>query len=150
MIKQDLTSGDTDATVALVTLSARLGRAMSRVSLVEVPAATLRLLSLLDELAPVGISSLADADRCSQPTMSTAVQQLVAKGWATKTPHPTDARASLVALTPAGATVLNGARRRISDVLLQRLAADPCHDVADVERAVLLLHHLLRSEEGTS
>ena len=138
------------AATALVTYSARLGRATSRVSDIAVPAATLRLLSLLDEVGPAGVGELAQADRCSQPTMSGAVRHLVDNGWARKSPNPYDARASLVELTPDGAAVLAESRRRISDVLLERLAADPCHDVADVEAAVRLLQHLLRPQEGTS
>jgi DNA-binding MarR family transcriptional regulator len=141
--------GDDELISALVMYSARLGRAISQVSLAEVPAATLRLLSQIDELAPIGISQLAQADRCSQPTMSGAVQNLADKGWVTKTPHPADARSSLVELTPAGATVLRGARARLGAVVAERLAADPCHDLADVRAAVTLLQHLLRPE-GTS
>jgi DNA-binding MarR family transcriptional regulator len=137
-----------DAATALVIHSARLGRAISRVTVADVPAATLRLLALVDELGPVAIRHLAAADRCSQPTMSGAVQNLVDRGWATKAPHPDDARSSLVALTDDGVAVLAGARRRIGDVLLDRLAADRCHDVRDVEAAVQLLQHLLRPTEG--
>jgi DNA-binding MarR family transcriptional regulator len=99
-VSQSIKSDDAESTIAaLVMYSARLGRAVSRVSLADVPAATLRLLSQIDELAPVGIGRLAEADRCSQPTMSGAVQKLADKGWVTKTPHPTDARSSLVDLT---------------------------------------------------
>ena len=137
------------ALAALVMYSARLGRAISRVSLSDVPAATLRLLSQIDELAPVGIGRLAEADRCSQPTMSGAIQKLADKGWVSKTPHPTDARSSLVDLTPAGVTVLRGARSRMAAVIGDRLDADACHDLDDVRATVTLLQHLLR-DEGTS
>jgi DNA-binding MarR family transcriptional regulator len=143
--------GDEAAIAALVMYSARLGRALSRLTMADVPAATLRLLSQIDELEPVGISHLARADRCSQPTMSGAVQGLVEKGWVTKTPNPDDARSSLVRLTPEGSAVLRNARRRIGGVIAERLAADPCHDIADVRAAVSLLEHILRTnEEGTS
>jgi DNA-binding MarR family transcriptional regulator len=140
---------DVDDIAALVMYSARLGRAVSRVCLADVPAATLRLLSQIGELQPVGIGRLAEADRCSQPTMSGAVQKLADKGWVSKTPNPVDARSALVELTPAGTTVLHGARRRIAAVVAERLAADDCHDLDDVRAAVTLLQHLLR-EEGTS
>jgi DNA-binding MarR family transcriptional regulator len=82
--------------------------------------------------------------------MSGGVRHLVDNGWARKSPHPDDARASLVELTPQGAAVLAESRQRISEVLLDRLAADPCHDVDDVAAAVRLLQHLLRPQEGTS
>lgn len=127
----------------LVTYAARLGRAMSRAAAPDIPAATLRLLAQIDELGTAGVSRLAQADRCSQPTMSTAVQGLVDRGWATKTPNPDDARASLVELTPTGADVLTQARRRIGAVVAERLAADPRHDLDDLAAAVSLLEHLL-------
>jgi DNA-binding MarR family transcriptional regulator len=134
-----------ELSAALVTYSARLGRAVSRTTS-GIPAATMRLLSQLDELGPVGISSLAQSDRCSQPTMSTAVQGLVDKGWASKTPNPSDARSSLVELTEAGTAVLAQARHRHGTVVAERLAADNRHDVDDLERAVALLRHLLDTE----
>lgn len=149
-MSQSISSVEAESTIAaLVTYSARLGRAISRVTLSDVPAATLRLLSQIDELQPVGIGRLAAADRCSQPTMSGAVQKLADKGWVSKTAHPTDARSSLVELTPAGATVLAGARQRMALLIGDRLAADPCHDLDDVRAAVTLLQHLLR-DQGTS
>ncbi len=142
---------DTDVealSAALVTYASRLGRAVSRLTAPEIPAATLRLLAQLDELGPVGISRLAQADRCSQPTMSGAVQNLVNKGWVTKTPNPADARSSLIELSEAGTTVLDDARRRIGAVVAERLEADPCHDVSDVAAAVALLEHLLPADQG--
>jgi DNA-binding MarR family transcriptional regulator len=149
-VNQSSTDAAAQAVTSLVTYSARLGRATSRVSDIAVPAATLRLLSLVDEVGPAGVGVLARAVRCSQPTMSGGVRHLVDNGWARKSPHPDDARASLVELTPQGAAVLAESRQRISEVLLDRLAADPCHDVDDVVAAVRLLQHLLRPQEGTS
>ena len=135
-------------TATLVTYAGRLGRAVSRVAAPDLPAATLRLLAQLDELGPSGISRLAKADRCSQPTMSAAVQHLVEKGWATKTANPEDARSSLVQLSEAGRGVLDDARRRIGAVVAERLEADPRHDIADVAAAAALLQHLLPPEQG--
>ena len=128
---------------ALVTYSARLVRAVSRRTAQEVPAATLRLLSQLEELGPVGVSQLAVADRCSQPTMSASVMNLTDKGWAAKQANPDDARSCLVTLTPQGGAVLREARRRNAAVVAERLAADPRHTEADLESAVALIQHLL-------
>ncbi len=128
---------------ALVTYSARLVRAVSRQTSQEVPAATLRLLSQLEELGPIGVSQLAVADRCSQPTMSAAVKHLTDKGWAAKKSNPDDARSCLVTLTPQGLAVLNAARRRNAAVVADRLAADPRHSEADLASAVTLIQHLL-------
>ncbi|HLN76430.1 MAG TPA: MarR family transcriptional regulator [Nocardioidaceae bacterium] len=148
MTKQAAVSDVQALSASLVTYASRLGRAVSRLTAQEIPAATLRLLAQLDELGPVGISRLAQADRCSQPTMSGTVQHLVDKGWVTKTPNPADARSSLIELSEAGATVLDEARRRIGAVVAERLEADPCHDVSDVAAAVALLEHLLPTDQG--
>ena len=53
----------------LVLNAGRFVRAVTRRTSTDVPTATLRLLSQLDELGPLTISALARADRCSQPTM---------------------------------------------------------------------------------
>lgn len=128
---------------ALAVYAARLVRAVSRRTSPAVPAATLRLLSLVEELGPTGVSQLAEADRCSQPTMSTAVRNLTDKGWAVKEAHPSDARCSLVTLTDEGLAVLADARRKNAAVIAERLAADPRHDTAELASAVALIKHLL-------
>jgi DNA-binding MarR family transcriptional regulator len=134
----------------------RLVRAVSRHTagssrLPAVPAATLRLLSQVDELGPVTIGALAVADRCSQPTMSAAVTSLVARGWADKRPNPEDARSSLVTLTDQGRTILTEARRERAAVVAARLRSDPHHDEQDVATAVAVLRSLLHQfdEEGS-
>ncbi|MQA87979.1 MAG: MarR family transcriptional regulator [Streptosporangiales bacterium] len=63
----------------LVTM-ARLTRWAARNAPTAMPAAHLRALSQIDELEPVRIGELADADRCSQPTMSVLVRRLEERG----------------------------------------------------------------------
>jgi DNA-binding MarR family transcriptional regulator len=114
---------DDDLVSELSRATARLVRGVSREAGHEMPYATLRLMAQVDELGPVTITDLARADRCSQPTMSTAVRGLVSKGWVAKKPNPEDARSSLVTLTEKGRVVLAAARRRHSHVLQTRIAA---------------------------
>src|SRR6185437_2970666 len=71
----------------------------------------MRVLSILDEVGPVGITQLAAIDQCSQPTMSGTVTGLVERGWVTKQPDPADARGSLVSLTRTGRRTLADTRR---------------------------------------
>ena len=61
----------------LVVQAARLVRAVRR--RVGHPAG-IRILALLEELGPLGVTALAEADRSSQPTVSGAVSQLVDEG----------------------------------------------------------------------
>jgi DNA-binding MarR family transcriptional regulator len=140
----------------LVLYTGRLVRAITRSSVglsTEVPTASLRLLSQIDELGPISIGALAAADRCSQPTMSAGVVALGDRGWATKTPHPHDARSTLVDLTEVGADVLVQARRERATVVADRLRSDPHHDEQDLAAAVAVLRGLLDQpdrEEGTA
>ena len=123
----------------LVVQAARLVRAIRR--RVGDPAG-IRILALLDELGPIGVTALADADRSSQPTISGAVRQLADEGWVAKEPDPTDARRSVVQLTPAGRARLTEARRDNGAAVAERLARTG-HSAADVARAVAVLRDVL-------
>ncbi|WP_148615776.1 MarR family winged helix-turn-helix transcriptional regulator [Nocardioides rubriscoriae] len=124
----------------LVTHAARLVRAVRRRH--DLPAG-IRVLSLLDEHGTLGVSALARADRCSQPTMSASVRDLAEDGWVTKDTDPTDARASVVTLTPAGRAELDRVRRFNGEAVAARLAASTTHTVDDLATAVAVLRDLL-------
>lgn len=130
------------AAAELVTYAARLTRAVRRAADHDVPPALLRLLSLLDELGPSTVTALAQADRTSQPTTTSAVNALVERGWGTREPNPADARSSLVSMTVAGRAALGEARRAHGALLAERLAPYTADDVA---RATALLKHLLEN-----
>lgn len=106
----------------LVVLSARLVREIRRNSL-DIPAASTRLMSLLDELGPSTVGALAQADRCSQPTMTGLVNGLVEKGWLQRQPHPDDARSALVSMTREGRQKLTAVRRRNAALVAERIEA---------------------------
>ncbi|WP_296603772.1 MarR family transcriptional regulator [Nocardioides sp.] len=129
----------------LVVHAARLVRAVRRE--LELPAGT-RVISLLDEHGPLGIGQLAAADRCSQPTMSASVAQLVERGWVTKAPHPDDARSSLVSLTDAGRAELAVVRRRHGERIAALVAEHPTLTPEDLATAVAVLRGVL--EKGNA
>jgi DNA-binding MarR family transcriptional regulator len=142
----------TDAELAsdLVVHAARLVRAVRRE--LELPAGT-RILSLLDERGPLGITQLADLDRSSQPTMSGAVVQLVERGWVIKEPNPDDARASVVTLTEAGSAELTRVRRRYGEHVAAIVSDHPTITTEDLATAVAVLRALLENtslQKGTS
>jgi DNA-binding MarR family transcriptional regulator len=65
--------------------------------------------------------------RLEKSTVSRLVDNLVRRGWLTRTPHPTDGRAVLLRLTPRGldaAIELQQARRRKFEALLDRISED--------------------------
>jgi len=125
----------------LVVLSARLVREIRR-NTVDYPAASTRLMSLLDELGPSTVGALAQADRCSQPTMTGLVNGLVGKGWVQRDPHPDDARASLVTMTPEGRQMLTTVRRRNATLVAQRIEASG-RSPEELATAVAVLSDLL-------
>jgi DNA-binding MarR family transcriptional regulator len=131
----------------LVVYAARLVRAVRRA--LEQPAG-IRVLSLLDEYGPLGITQLATADRSSQPTMSGAVTGLVERGWVDKQPNPADARGSVVTLTEAGRQELRHARHLNGELVATRLAAHGGHSAEDLATAVAVLRDVLDPEPDTS
>lgn len=122
--------------------ASRLVRRMRRE--VELPAGA-RILSILDEVGPLGISQLARLDQCSQPTMTGAVNSLVERGWVTKEPDPADARATLVTMTADGVEALAESRRALGAFLAQVLAASGRHDPEDARTTAAVLRALVET-----
>jgi DNA-binding MarR family transcriptional regulator len=151
-VNQQVASSDLEELSAeLVLCLGRLTRTITRESVglsTSVAAASLRLLSQIDELEPVSIGALAVADHCSQPTMSAGISGLVESGWATKRPNPADARSHLVTLTGDGRRVLRQARRERAAVIATRLRADTRHDERDLATTVSVLRGLLEQHQA--
>ncbi|WP_344126751.1 MarR family winged helix-turn-helix transcriptional regulator [Luedemannella flava] len=131
----------------LVIYASRLVRAVRRHAGDEVAPETLRLLAQIDQRGPIGITQLAQVENCAQPTMSAAVRLLAEKGWVERAADPRDARASLVALTAAGAAELRRGRERFGRVVAGWFAVGP-HTDADLRRAVDLMKSLVAHEAG--
>lgn len=129
----------------LVVHASRLLRAVRRE--LELPAGT-RIISLLEEQGPLSITRLADLDRCSQPTMSALVAQLVEQGLATKTPNPADARGTVITLSDAGRDELGRVRRRHGERVAALVAAHPDLTTEDLATAVAVLRGVL--QEGSN
>jgi DNA-binding MarR family transcriptional regulator len=128
----------------LVVLATRLTRAVRRE--VEHPAGA-RTLSLLDEHGPSGVTALAAADRCSQPTMTATVKALTEQGLVSREPHPADGRAHVVALTDAGRAELARIRHANAALVTARLTATH-HTAEEVATAVAVLRDVLDLHPG--
>ena len=124
----------------LVVQAARLVRLVRR-GLTQ-PAAT-RVLSLIDELGPSGVTALAAADHCSQPTMTGLVRQLEDSGFVAREPNPADARGSLVNLTAKGRRELTSVRERHGRLVADRLRSTGMYGEPQLVAAVALLRHVL-------
>lgn len=141
MIHSQLTPASLALSTDLVIYTARLVRALRRTH--DVPAGA-RVLSLLDENGPLGVTQLAKLDRCSQPTMSAAVARLVEAGLVVKDPNPLDARGSVVSLTEAGRRSLAAVRDAYATTVIERLRAHN-RTQEELETAVSLLRDLLEA-----
>jgi DNA-binding MarR family transcriptional regulator len=128
----------------LVVLSARLVREVRR-NTADLPTASTRLMSLLDELGPSTVGALAQADRCSQPTMTGIVNGLVAKRSVERHPNPDDARSSLVSMTAEGRRKLAAVRRGNAALVAERAAASG-RSPEELATAVAVLSDLLHRD----
>jgi DNA-binding MarR family transcriptional regulator len=126
----------------LLRSAARLSRWASQHADLGLPYAQARVLALVDDLGAARITTLAEADHCSQPSMTAQVHRLEADGLVARTPDPADARATLVGLTADGAAVLARLRRARGAALAPVLdAVRP--DPGRLNDAVALLAELL-------
>ena len=128
----------------LLRAAARLTRWASRHASFDVPIAQARLLALVDELGPARVSTLAEADHSSQPSMTTALQRLEAHGQVQRVTDPEDARASLMSLTPAGRATLVRLRRARVAVLAPGLDALDDQDLARLHDAIDVMDRLMK------
>ncbi|GAB4011970.1 MarR family transcriptional regulator [Nocardioides ultimimeridianus] len=105
--------------------------------------AGIRAMSSIDERGPLSVTTLAQLDNCSQPTMTGIVRQLIEQGWLSREPHPTDARSTLIGLTPAGRAELGRVRAANAALVASRIAAHPERSAADLATAVAVLRDVL-------
>ena len=112
----------TDATAEIVLLAGRLVRQLRRNAQIPVG---YRVLASLEDLGSAGISQLAQ------------------EGYVAKAPHPTDARAQVLTLTPTGTEYLRAQRVRLAASVQGRLSG---HSEADIATAIAVLTSL--TEKG--
>lgn len=127
----------------LLRAAARLSHWASQKASFDVPFAQARLLSLVEEHAPVRTSSLATLDNSSQPTVTTQLQRMEAAGWVRRSADPADARASLISLTPQGSAALTRVRAARAAVLDPLLTSPDGPTLARVQVAVDVITELL-------
>lgn len=109
----------------LVTTAAALIRRVPTDGM-EISLAAARVLARIKDNGPSRVGDLAAQERCSQPTITNHVQRLEAAGLVERAPDSSDARASLIALSPLGRQRLDEIRSRLGHnvaPLLQELTA---------------------------
>jgi DNA-binding MarR family transcriptional regulator len=138
-----------DIVVDLVVNAARLTRLAGVISGDALPPrAELRALSVLDEHGELRVSEFARIDRCSQPAATALIGKLVADGYATRHKDPDDARAVVVALTPAGRNRLIESRRAFGTALAARLPGYDTDRLIRLEAELTALLDALKATEA--
>lgn len=125
-----------------ITLLSRRMRATRPVG--ELTPSQLSALGTLDLAGALSPGELADSERVRPPTITKIVGKLEAEGLVGRTPHPTDRRQVVLALTDQGRTVLGQARQAREVWLARRLAELDPDELATLQRAVEILSRIAR------
>ena len=91
---------------------------------------------------------LAEAERVQPPTLTRIVSRLEEMGLVARTPHPSDGRQVILALSPAGRELLEGYRRSRDEWLAQRLSELGPEDRDTVARAAEILARIARKDQS--
>jgi DNA-binding MarR family transcriptional regulator len=105
------------------------------------------VLGRLDRTGAQGISDLAAAERMRPQSMAQTLSDLEAEGLVDRTPHPTDRRQVLIAVTDRGRAALAEDRARREGWLSDEIEAELSPEEQDILiRAVPLLRRLAQRE----
>jgi DNA-binding MarR family transcriptional regulator len=94
-------------------------------------------LSWLDERGPMTLRALADLEQVRQQSMSQSVDALQERGWATRSPDPSDRRQVIIALAEAGRAALETGRN-----VRQAWIVDAMQRLLDDDERRVLAHSL--------
>lgn len=92
---------------------------------------------------PRRITELAAEERVTQPAITLLVNRLEERGWVKRIPDPSDGRAVLVSLTPAGEEVFARLRAEYRALLHEEMAALDDSEVETLAAAVEILDKLI-------
>jgi DNA-binding MarR family transcriptional regulator len=92
---------------------------------------------------PRRITELAAAEGVTQPAMTMVINRLEERGWVARRSDPTDARAVLAVLMPAGGEVIEQMRVEYRALVHEEMASLSDDDVAALSRAVEVLDQLI-------
>ena len=106
----------------------RLAASLRREAPAAVSSSTITALDRLRVEGPLRISELAAREAITQPGVTLLVNRLAEAGYAERVPDPTDRRATLVRITPAGEAALAARHAQRANVLRDRMAHLSEHD----------------------
>lgn len=132
--------------VELLVTSARFTRLAARNACADVPAALWRTLAQLDERGPLSVGDLAAAEHVSQPTATALVQRLAERGWVVRATAVSDARVSMIRISPEGWAVLQHQRVDAAAGIVPVLAAMDEETLHDLQAGLAGLRLALRQD----
>jgi DNA-binding MarR family transcriptional regulator len=109
--------------------------------------AQLSLLATVEAFGPIRLGDLAEREGVQPSTLTRSVNWLVVHGLAERQVAPEDRRATIVALSPDGATLLDRLRERRTAAFARRLDRMPAVDFATLERALPALESLIDRQQ---
>jgi DNA-binding MarR family transcriptional regulator len=121
---------------------ARLSRWLRRHELAGLTPTQLSALSTVDRIGPLRLGDLAAAEGIAPSTLTRLVTVLEERGYVERCPVPNDARASTLAIAPAGHEVLELIREQSTILLADRLRTLTAEERAAVAAALPALERL--------
>ncbi len=103
-------------TITRVNRRMRQSRPVADLTITQISA-----LASVEARGPVSPRILAEIERVQPPTMTRIVTRLEERGMVTRTPHPTDGRQVLLAISPPGSALLRDYRRARDEWLARRI-----------------------------
>jgi DNA-binding MarR family transcriptional regulator len=99
---------------------------------------------------PRRVTRLAADEHVTQPAITLLVNRLAERGWVQRTADPTDRRAVLVSITPAGEEILDKLRAEYRALLHEEMATLEDSELDALEHAVEILDRLIKRLEDQS
>ena len=134
---------DTELVGRLRLAVARLSRQLRQQGASDITPSQFSALATIENHGPITLGALASHERVQPPTMTRVVAALEEAGLVVREIDPTDRRIARVQVTADGRRFIDRSRRKRNAWIAARLRELPAEDVADLERTVRLLEHLL-------
>jgi DNA-binding MarR family transcriptional regulator len=138
-----ITSADVELASHLRIALARTARRLRQEAGTDLSPSQTSALATIEHHGPLTPSELASRERIQRPSVARLLGRLEESGLVTRTASLDDKRSALIAITPAGRTLLATVRTRKDAFLSERLDALGAEDRATLERAAALLEGML-------
>jgi len=121
----------------------RTARRMRQEAGGELSPTLIAALASIDRLGPLTPSELADIERVKRPTATRIGAALERDGLIVRATDPSDGRASLLSVSPAGRTLMKRLRKRKNAYLSKRLRSMGEEEIEVLEQAAGVLEQML-------